>query len=78
METFSTALKNNVALLTEELNAALEQQAATSEILRVISSSPNDVQPVFDSIAESGRSFVGQLLQVAVGHRQVMPHRQSS
>ena len=52
-------LFDEVETRTRELTQALEYQTATSEVLGVISRSPTDTQPVFESIAQSAVQLCG-------------------
>src|SRR5262245_33955046 len=81
-----TELQEKNRALTDahaQVTEALEQQTATSEILRVISSSPTDTQPVFNAIARNAVAlcggiaalvlrFDGEMLHIA-GHHEMSP-----
>ena len=72
-----------------DLTEALEQQTATSEILRVISSSPTDLQPVFEAIVGSAarlceatfaalHRFDGQVITFEAHHGMTEPEVEES
>jgi len=63
----SRSTKNELELVRRELREAFDRQAATNEILHLISSSPIDTQPVFDAIVQSGsKLFPGAAVTMAL------------
>ncbi len=79
----NTRLLNELRRRTSDLGEALEQQTATSEVLRVISSSPGDLQPVFATMLANAvricdAKFGTLYLRDADAYRAVAIHRRMS
>lgn len=68
----ATDQETKLARLTRELRETLEQQIATGDTLKLIVSSPDDVQPVFDAIARSANRLIGGHATTVVLRREDM------
>jgi len=74
-------LQGQVSILTreladarEQLAAALQQQTASSEVLNVISSSPGELQPVFDTILQEATRVCQANFGLMIRYEERTPH----
>ena len=75
----NTRLLNELRQRTDDLSEALEQQTATSEVLQVISSSPGELEPVFNTVLQNATqicdAFLGSMvLREGDAYRIVAQH----
>jgi GAF domain-containing protein len=69
---FAGARQTELARVIRERDEALEQQAAITDILRIISNSPGDVQPVLDSVAERAAHICeARVVEIAIVDNEV-------
>ena len=62
-------LMQTIAAQAQEIREGAEQQAATSAILRMIASSPTDIQPVLDRWQNMPLDFVAQTMRLSGGSK---------
>ena len=79
----NTRLFNELRQRTDDLTESLEQQTATSEVLKVISSSPGELEPVFQSMLENATriceaKFGNLMLWEGDGFRAVALHGEAA
>jgi hypothetical protein len=67
-------VKTEVEGLRQALTEALEQRTAAAEILRAISGSPTDVQPVFDAIVRSAVRLCGGVFSIVLRYDGELIH----
>ena len=79
----NTRLLNELRQRTDDLSESLEQQTATSEVLKVISSSPGELEPVFNALLANATriceaTFGGLFLREGTLFRAVAIHSKES